>query len=460
MPWIAREPRSRNLAFFCRLGAVVAWKNYLILLLLLSGIALNAEVAFSTDVWPILERRCVTCHQPGEIAPMPLTSYAEVRPWSNAIREAVLTRKMPPWDAAGETAHDFRNDRSLTETEIRTITTWVKEGAPEGAPRKTAFQPLIPDRRRKLGKPDIVIRVPGFHVPASGLLTYRYLITPNLFPKDVWVRAAEFRIDQRTVVHHINAYARGPESSYLAGYPTGEIVSATVADRGRRREGERVFDRRLQLVGWEPGYQPMPWLPDGAKQIRAGSDIVFEMHYSPNGKEVTDYSELGIYLAGAPPSERVLAIDTLRDLDLAIPAGAPDYVSRASMTLAQPVRLVSVQPHMHRRGKSMEVRAVFPDGRTRLLLSVPKYDFNWQTTYVLREPLLLPAGTKLESVAHFDNFVNNPGNPDPSVPVHWGDMTTDEMHIAFLELAMPVEADPEKLFAAPPRMIGTPGEKR
>jgi hypothetical protein len=429
-------------------------------LLLLTGITLRAEVSFSTDVWPILERRCVACHQPGEIAPMPLTSYSQVRPWANAIREAVLTRKMPPWDAAGDTAHDFRNDRSLTGTEIQTITTWVKEGAPEGAPLKTVFHPNNMTGGWKLGKPDIVIRVPGFRVPASGLLTYRYLITPDLFPKDVWVRAAEFRIDQRTVVHHINAYARGPESSYLAGYPTGEIVSATIADRGRRREGERIFDRRLQLLGWEPGYQPMPWLPNGAKQIRAGSDIVFEMHYSPNGKQVTDYSEFGLYLATTAPSERVLAIDTLRDLDLAIPAGAADYVSSASMTLAQSVRLLSVQPHMHRRGRSMEVRAVYPDGRTRLLVRVPRYDFNWQTTYVFREPILLPAGSKLESVAHFDNSVNNRSNPDPSVPVHWGDMTTDEMHIAFLELAMPVEADPEKLFAAPPRMIGTPTSKK
>jgi hypothetical protein len=430
------------------------------LLILFGGANLEAEIAFSKDVWPILERRCVSCHQPGEIAPMPLTSYAEVRPWANAIRDAVLTRKMPPWDAAGDTAHSFRNDRSLTETEIRTITTWVKEGAPEGTPLKTAFRPINVAGGWKLGKPDIVIRVPGFHVPASGLLTYRYLITGDLFPRNVWIRAAEFRIDQRAVVHHINAYARGPESSYLAGYPKGEIVAATVADRGRRREGERVFDRRLQLIGWEPGYQPMPWLPNGAKQIRAGSDIVFEMHYSPNGKEVTDHSELGLYLATTAPSERVLAIDTLRDLDLAIPAGAPDYVSLASMTLAQSVRLLSVQPHMHRRGKSMEVRAVYPDGRTRLLVSVPKYNFNWQTTYAFREPILLPAGTRLDSVAHFDNSANNPSNPDPSVPVSWGDMTTDEMHIAFLELAMPVEADPEMLFAAPPRMIGTPAGKR
>jgi hypothetical protein len=391
---------------------------------------------------------------------MPLTSYAEVRPWAQAIRQAVLARKMPPWHAAGETGHHFQNDRSLTEPEIRTIVNWVQEGAHEGEPLKTAFHSATREAGWKLGKPDIVIRVPGFRVPATGLMTYRYLITGGLFPKDVWVRAAEFRIDQRSVVHHINAYARGPESSYLAGYPKGEIVPATVADRARRRNGERLFDRRQQLIGWEPGYRAMPWLPGGAKQIRAGSDIVFEMHYSPNGTAVTDYSEFALYLTETPPTERVVAIDTLRDLDLAIPPGDADYVSRASMTLAQPVKLVSVQPHMHYRGKAMEVTVVYPDGRTELLISVPKYDFNWQTTYVLREPLLLPAGTRLDSVARFDNSVNNPANPDPSALVHWGDQTTDEMHIAFLEMALPIEADPDKLFTAPPRMIGTPSAKK
>ena len=391
---------------------------------------------------------------------MPLTSYAEVRPWAQAIREAVLSRQMPPWHAAGETTHSFRNDRSLTEADIRTIANWVNEGALEGEPLRTPFRSARREGGWKLGKPDIVIRVPGFRVPSSGLMTYRYLITGGLFPKDVWVRAAEFQIDQRSAVHHINAYARGPESSYLIGYPKGEIVPATLTDRGRRREGEKVFDRRQQLVGWEPGYQPMPWLPGGAKQIRAGSDIVFEMHYSPNGKDVTDYSQLGIYLAESSPAERVLAIDTLRDLDLAIPAGERDYESHASMILAQPVKLVSVQPHMHRRGKAMQVRVIYPNGRMETLVSVPKYDFNWQTTYVLNEPMLLPAGARLESVAHFDNSANDPSNPDPSVSVHWGDQTVDEMHIAFLELALPAEVDPEKLFTAPPRMIGAPPGKK
>ena len=203
----------------------------------------------------------------------------------------------------------------------------------------------------------------------------------------------------------------------------------------------------------------MPRLPNGAKQIRAGSDIVFEMHYSPNGKEVTDYSELGLYLADRAPMERVMAIDTLRDLDLAIPAGAQAfYVSRAfNDARATGKNSCPSNPTCtaaENRWRCVPFIRMAKCANTSLI--VPKYDFNWQTTYVLREPLFLPAGTRLESVAHFDNSANNPSNPDPSVPVHWGDMTTDEMHIAFLELAMPIEADPEKLFGAPPRMIGTP----
>ena len=384
---------------------------------------------------------------------MPLTSYSEVRPWAQAIREAVLVRKMPPWHAAGETKHAFLNDRSLSEDEIQTIVDWVKGGAREGAPMKRVAPVVQEAGGWKLGKPDIVIRVPGFAVPASGQLGYRYLITGGLFAKDVWLRAAEWRIDQRSVVHHINAYVRGPESSYLSGYAKGEIVSATIEDRAKRRVGERNFDRREQLIGWEPGYAAMPWLEDGAKLVRAGSDIVFEMHFNPNGKAVTDYSELGLYLAEGPPVERVLSIDTLRDLDLNIPAGSRETVSRATMTLAHEVKLVSVQPHMHYRGKAMEVTAFYPDGRSEVLVSVPGYDFNWQTTYALKEPKLLPVGTRLESVAKFDNSDNNKFNPNAKVAVHWGDQTTDEMHIAFLELAIPVAEDPEKVFATAPRMI-------
>jgi hypothetical protein len=412
------------------------------------------EITFRRDVWPIFERRCVVCHQAGEIAPMPLTSYREARPWAASIREAVLARSMPPWGAAAGSAHRFRNDRSLTDAELRTITAWIDGGAAEGT-GAVDFHPAAPHEEGwKLGKPDLVLRVPGFAVPKSGTVPYSFLIFPGLFAKDTWVRAAEWRIQHRRMIHHMNAFVRAPGSSFLAGFPAGTIFVPTLADRGKRREGERTFDRRQLLLGYEPGYEPGPWLEGGAKLIKAGSDVIFEMHYTPNGEEATDYSELALYFAPAAPAYRVVAIDTLRDLDLAIPPGERNYTSNAAMTLAQSARLLSIQPHMHLRGKRMEVRAVFPGGETEVLLNVPRYDFNWQTTYSFQDPVTLPAGTRLESVAGFDNSALNLFNPDPSATVHWGDQTFEEMHIAFLELVVGAHADPESLLSAAPRMIG------
>ena len=386
---------------------------------------------------------------------MPLTSYREVRPWARAIRQAVLQRTMPPWHASPETSHAFRNDRSLTQAELATILAWVDAGCPEGKP-VPAFVPVHHPDGWRLGVPDFVAEIPGFDVPSSGQLQYSFLIVPLHFEHDTWVRAAEFRIDHPAVVHHMNAFIRPPGSSFLAGWPAGKIFVPTVAQRGQRREGERVFDRRQLLLGYEPGYMPGPWLDDGAKLIPAGSDLVFELHYNPNGTPVVDHSRIALYFARQPPRYRVLAIDTLRDLDLQIPPGDSRYVSDAEMTLAAPVSLLSVQPHMHLRGSSMRVRAVLPDGRTEDLVNVPHYDFNWQTTYAYTDPLRLPTGTRLESEATYDNSPNNRFNPDPAATVHWGDQTTDEMHIAFLELVIDAKADPDRILKAPPRMIGQP----
>jgi hypothetical protein len=420
-----------------------------------SLLAATPSKTFSHDVWPILESRCVTCHQPGEVAPMAFTSYKQVRPWAGAIREAVLSGKMPPWHATQESSHAFRNDRSLSKAEIETLVAWVDSGAVEGAP---AAEHVAETRQSswKLGQPDAVFQIPGFQVPKTGPVPYSFLIVPLHFDRDTWVRAAEFRIDQRAVIHHINAFIRSKDSSYLAGFPINQIFVPTQADRSRKRAGEPVFERRQLLLGYEPGYAAMPWLEDGAKLIPAGSDLVLEMHFNPNGKEAVDHSEFGLYFAKEAPRQRVLAIDTLRDLDFAIPARDRNYLSTASMTLASPARLLSIQPHMHVRGKSMEVRAVYADGRTQTLLSVPKYDFNWQTTYVFKQPLDLPVGTRLESVAGFDNSVNNAYNPNPDATVRWGDQTTEEMHIAFLELAIDAGANAESLLQSPPRMVGTP----
>jgi Copper type II ascorbate-dependent monooxygenase, C-terminal domain len=408
-------------------------------------------VTFGREVWPILERRCVSCHQTGEIAPMPLTSYSEVRPWARAIRQAVLTGKMPPWHAVNSN-HIFRNDRRLLPEEIQTMISWVEAGSPKGPPIRPYRTPRQ-ESRWKLGNPDWKVQVPGFHVPTTGPVPYSFLIVPTHFTEDVWVRAAEFRIDQRSVIHHINAFVRPPGSSFLEGFPAGQIFVPTIAERGRKRANEGIFDRRELLQGYEPGYEPTPWLVNGAKLVRAGSDIIFELHYNPNGKPLIDHSELGLYFAKEPPEQRVLAIDTLRDLDLLIPPKDDDYRSEAALALTQPVHLLSVQPHMHLRGKAMLVRAEHPDGAVDVLVDVPKYDFNWQTTYMLKQPMLLLPGTRLISVARFDNSSNNPYNPDPNSAVHWGDQTFDEMHIAFLELAVDRSADVGHLLQQQPKMI-------
>jgi hypothetical protein len=425
-------------------------------LLLLTPV-LSAETTWR-EVKPILERRCVQCHQAGEVAPMAFTSYREARPFAKAMRQAVARQTMPPWHAAtGSMA--FRNDRSLTAAEVATLTAWAEGGALEGKPA-AAMTVATAGKKWKLGTPDRVVQVPGFQVPATGQLQYSFLVVPLNLREDTWVRAAEFRIDQRGVVHHINAFVRPPGSSYLAEFPKNEIFSPTVAQRAKRKDSERVFDRRQLVLGYEPGYEPMPWLENGAKLVPAGSDLVLEMHYNPNGKPTTDRSEFGLYFATVTPKERVVAIDTLRDLDFVIPPQVGDFVSQAVMTMERPARLLSVQPHMHMRGKSMRVRAVYPDGRTETVIDVPRYDFNWQTTYVLAKPLELPQGTRLESTAGFDNSPNNRFNPDAKASVKWGDQTTDEMHIAFLELVIEADGDPEKLFKTVPKMVGAPATTR
>ena len=196
------------------------------------------------------------------------------------------------------------------------------------------------------------------------------------------------------------------------------------------------------MLGYEPGYFPIPWRENQAKLIRAGSDVVFEIHYTANGTEQTDFSEFGLYFADQPPRERVLSTQT-QDMEFAIPPGDANYRSSASITFGRPVKLISLQPHMHLRGKAMEIRARYPNGDVETLLDVPRYSFNWQTTYFLKEPKLLPPGCTIESTAVFDNSQNNRYNPDPKKTIKWGDQSWEEMHIGFIEIAFDAAVDAE-----------------
>lgn len=392
------------------------------------------------DVAPVFEKRCVACHQKGEIGPMPLTSYAEIRPWAKAIRASVLKQSMPPWHADPAKSAHIANSRALTREEIDRVVRWVDAGAPEGNGSATIRVPAA-ESGWKLGKPDLVVKVPAHMVSANGVLDYVFLVSGTSFAEDKWIRAAEWKIDQRAVVHHMNAFIRPPGSSYLKDAPKGVTYQATRAERAARRPDEQETDRRELLLGYEPGYMPIAWENSRGKLLRKGSDIVFEIHYTPTGKQVADSSELGIYFAPAAPRERVMTI-TPADANLDIPPGEANYVSRVSATFQREVELISLQPHMHFRGKAFTVTAAFPDGRSEPLLHVPKYDFNWQTTYFLAKPVRLPKGTRLDYTAVFDNSANNPANPDPKKSVQWGDQSFEEMHVGFTEIAFPADADP------------------
>jgi hypothetical protein len=222
--------------------------------------------------------------------------------------------------------------------------------------------------------------------------------------------------------------------------PPGQLYVASKDERGARRADEREVDRRELLLGYEPGYRPIAWGPTQGKLLRRGSDIVFEMHYTANGKAVADYSELGIYFAKTKPAQRVMTI-TPADSKLAIPPGESNHRSFVYAELQAPARLISMQPHMHLRGKAYRIDAVYPDGRRETLINVPRYDFNWQTTYFLKSPIDLPKGAKLECTAWFDNSPNNPANPDPAKTIYWGDQSWEEMNVGFMEIAFPASAD-------------------
>ncbi|MBI3209932.1 MAG: thiol-disulfide isomerase [Candidatus Solibacter usitatus] len=373
--------------------------------------ATTAKVNYSKHVAPILNKRCVECHRAGEAAPMTFTSYSEVRPWAKAMKAAVLSKKMPPW-LADPKHGKFSNDRRLSPDEIETISAWADSGAPEGNPKDLPPAPTFV-AGWNIGKPDLIIDLgKDFEVPAEGTVPYKYFTVDPGLKEDVWVEAAEARADKRSVVHHIIAFVMDSKEN-LSG--TGGNL----------------------LVGWAPGDPPVIFQPGTAKLIRAGSKINFQMHYTPNGKPATDRSYIGLRFAKEPPKFRAITGRTI-NFGFKIPPGADNHEVAAAFTLKEDVHLTGFMPHMHVRGKDFKYTIVYPDGRSEVLLSVPNYDFNWQLSYQLPEPLFLPKGTKIDTVAHFDNSANNKYNPDPTKEVKWGDQTWEEMMIGWYDYTLPV----------------------
>jgi len=381
---------------------------------------------------------------------MSLITYRDVRPWAASIREKVTTREMPPWHADREHG-SFRNDLSLPQSEIDTIVAWVNGGAREGDPAALPALPEFPEGWQ-IGTPDMVFEMPlDYEIPASGTIDYQYFDVPTNFTEDRWMQAGEVRAGDRAHVHHIIVYVREPGEStrpnvvsvrpLLDPSATGALRGLAAGRQGAAGAGAgraAVSETRgrapgggdAMLVNWAVGEDAPVHAPGTAKRIPAGSTLVFQVHYTTNGTAGVDRSRLGLIFAEEPPEREVRTGMIVNPL-FAIPPGAANHEVAAEATFSEDVRIWSMHPHMHLRGKDMTYTAIYPDGREEVVLRVPKFDFGWQTDYWLAEPLELPSGTKLQARAHFDNSPANRENPDPAATVRWGDQTWEEMMIGF-----------------------------
>ena len=404
---------------------------------------------YTKDIAPILQTHCQTCHRPGEAGPFSMLTYEDTKPWATMMKRVVQQKVMPPWFADPNYGH-FVNDRSLSPEEIRTLVTWVNAGAQKGD-AKDMPPPVHFEEGWGIPKPDVVFQLPRvFSVPESGMMEYQYVIVPTGFTEDKWVQMIEVRPTDRSVVHHIIAYLREPGSNYFKDQKPGVFFEAPPPKADEKTDTSALPSDFL--VGYAPGQPAEILSPGQAKLIKAGTDIVFEVHYTPNGKATTDRTKLGLIFAKEPPKERVLTLSAVNGT-FKIPPGDPNYKVDASFDVVKDVKLAGLHPHMHGRGKDFEYRLVYPDGKRETILKVPVYNWHWQLWYNFAEPMILPKGTKIECTAHFDNSANNPENMDPTKTVIWGQQSWDEMMVGFFNLVFDAKI-PAKDVMPPPKTEG------
>ena len=367
-------------------------------------------MTFSKDVAPILFDKCVTCHRPYEAAPMPLRSYDEVRPWARGIKEKVVSREMPPW-FANPRHGSFKNDPTLSEEEISTITAWVDAGAPRGDPADLPELPAFSDGWA-LGQPDYIVELPEVTVPAEGPDYYPDLsFTMDDLPEKRWVRAIEVRPGNRKVTHHSVVFTNGNPG------------------QGQSRQRSGFFD---VLVVWSVGTNPHVF-PDGVgRWLYPGQTLTVNAHYHPSGEVETDVTRIGVYWGKGELKKELTAV-LAGTMSFEIPPRARNHELRSSYIIDQDSTVISYFPHMHVRGKDMKMIANYPNGETETLIDVPEYDFDWQFFYYPAEKVSLPAGTRLDIVAHYDNSELNPENPDPNKTIGFGTTTNDEMMFTVFE---------------------------
>jgi len=445
-----RISANRKLRLFLLLSGIL-----LVLLLSLSGsFAQSAHTmnppTFYRDVLPILELHCQSCHRAGGIAPMPFETYEETRPFARAIARATQDKSMPPWFADPKVGQ-FSNDPSLKPAEIRTLAAWVDAKSPAGS-AKDAPPSRLWTEGWSIPKPDLILKMPqAVPLPASGDIEYTFEIVPTNFKEDRWVQMAEVLPGLRSNVHHAVVYVRPPDSNWLRHAPVGAPFTASTLSDPEDRRGTHWTDSDVLLV-YAPGSSPDAWPDTMAKFIPAGSDLVFQMHYTANGRAASEQSSIGLIFSKHAPKQQVLTLQLTND-HFVIPPGAPDYRVEARGTLPNDATLLSFFPHMHLRGKRFEYNLIRknaeanggPQYEIEPLLRV-NYHFHWQMSYRLAVPRYLKAGTELQAVAWYDNSKANLHNPDANAEVRWGEQTYDEMMVGFFDVAVAAGVDKQHFF--------------
>ncbi len=456
------------------------FKFILLLIVLSGGLSLTMQasshasakksVTFNQDIAPLLNQHCSECHRPGEAAPFSTLTYKDARPWAKSIREKVVNRTMPPWHADPATG-EWANDRRLTQEEIDKVVAWVNDGAPEGIGTPPPASVFADGWR--IGKPDIVLTMPKPYTLVAGAADrVEHFKIPTNFKEDVYVRLAEARPGNRRIVHHliVTVVPRGNPAANLFGggltalltpFFSGKFIftekdgllkvkpNTPVFDDGcdlRNGGGGATKDGSDQLneefsgadlCAYAPGTEAEILPPGGYKKIPAGATLQLEAHYSNvfgNDTLQTDQSSIGLVVTKEPQAlQREVHTGALLNTYFKIPAGADNHRVTACWTAPSDMTLLSLMPHMHLRGKAMQYNARFPDGRTEVLLNVPRWDFNWQTRYQFKTPLTIPKGTQITLTAWYDNSSRNRFNPDATKAIRWGDATSDEMMLGYFE---------------------------
>ncbi|MFN0087403.1 MAG: hypothetical protein ACKVX9_18585 [Blastocatellia bacterium] len=371
-----------------------------------------ADVTFSKQVAPIFQKRCEECHRAGGVAPMSLATYDEVRPWARAIKERVVERQMPPFHATGAIGR-YHDDPRLTDAEIRTIKAWVDGGAARGNP-KDLPPPVKWKSGWSLGEPDLILTARrAYPLKANPKDQYVFFVFDHVLPEETWIRSIATRPGNPKAVHHANTHVVPPALQVPdEGYFEGDF------DPGARGT--------FMVSGWVPGANDV-LLPEGTGvRIPKGMRFGIQIHYGPNEQATSDQTSIGLYFADGVVRKNLRVLFGDRK-DLQIPPGDPHYSLTSTSTFNTDALIRFFHVHMHLRGKSYAFRFTYPDGRVETVFDVPNYDFSWQRSYILNEPLRVPKGTRVEFIGTYDNSAKNRFNPDPSKTIRWGEKTIDEM---------------------------------